>query len=167
MHDHHHNLPNLTGACQPWRPHLQLETNPRWSRAFFAWQQYQNGRFMAFVITCICIQYSHMEVSTNGTPNGWFVMENPTKMGWFGTTILGKQHILLICPHDISPFYLHYLFKPIQQQGLLLHGRVMEGVYLPRIACILPRWEGCFLNENRFFYDSNGVFCDGRCFLRR
>ena len=40
-----------------------------------------------------CMEY--LEVSINGgTPNGWFIVENPTKMGCFGgTPISGNLHL--------------------------------------------------------------------------
>ena len=38
----------------------------------------------------------HVEVSMNvDTPHGWFILENPSKMGWFGgTPTSGSLHII-------------------------------------------------------------------------
>ena len=45
----------------------------------------------------------HTGVSKNrGTQNGWFIMEKPIKMGWFGGTIIfGNTHTLQI-PIDVT-----------------------------------------------------------------
>ena len=45
---------------------------------------------------CFKNKEKHMGVSKNrGPQNGWFIMENPIKMGWFGgTNIFGNIHIM-------------------------------------------------------------------------
>ena len=56
----------------------------------------------------------YMGVSKIGVPqNGWFIMENPIKIGWFGgTTIFGNIHIAIISTVYRYCKWLHPLHLP-------------------------------------------------------
>ena len=111
----------------------------------------------------------YMGVSKNrGTPNGWFIMENPNKMNDLGgTAISGNIHIMQPCH---IPFITHkqntklfiikscHLWKPLAMTKW-------------RVSCNLifgycGGWGFSYISRIHPVYMSKGVFFSNGCFQK-